>query len=81
MLQRSWNLDAAIGFNACTSEPESELCSKQTFPLLNIVMVMSETGLQLQLQISRKAIPESRVDPPGVISPPGVPSIEGNISI
>jgi hypothetical protein len=30
-----------------------------TFPLLNIVMVMGETGLQLKLQISR-AIPRPR---------------------
>ena len=36
-----------VGFNACASEPESELGGKQTFPLLNIVMVMSEAALQL----------------------------------
>jgi hypothetical protein len=41
------NLGAAIGFNPCASEPESELCGKQTFPFLNIIMVMSETALQL----------------------------------
>lgn len=46
VLQRNWNLDATIGFNACPSEPESELRGKKTFALLNIVMVMSETALQ-----------------------------------
>ena len=45
--QRNWNLDAASGFNACASEPESELCGKQAFPLLNIIMIMSETALEL----------------------------------
>jgi hypothetical protein len=36
-----------VKLNDCALEPESELCGKQTFPLLNIVMVMSETALQL----------------------------------